>query len=469
VWRPEDLVAVNARLAALQGAGGPVPPPAYARAWGTARVPDDLSATTEEQARALARAAAVTPPAPGHDAGPWPAPLDAAALHGLAGEFVRRVGPHSEADPAALLFQLLAAAGNAAGPGPHYRVEGDEHPPRIWVLVVGDTAKARKGTSAGRVRELMASAAPVWAQTRVAQGLSTGEGLISEVRDPVPGRSDKDPGDPGVADKRLLVSEGEFAAVLRQMGRHGNTLSAVLRNAWDRGDLRTMTRSSPLRATGAHVTVVAHITAEELRRQLDRTEVANGLANRFLFCCARRSKALPHGGGAVDWGDLPGRLAAVLEAARAAPGAVAMDAAARAAWEAIYPDLSEGRPGLLGAATARSEAYVLRLAVAYALLDGLDAIGLVHLRAALAVWDYAEASARHVFGDAAGDPLADRILGALRAAGGPLTRTALSAALGRHAPAGAIERALEALRAQGRVRRGSVPTAGRAAETWEVI
>ena len=358
-------------------------------------------------------------------------------------------------------------AGNAAGPGTHYRVEGDEHPARLWVLVVGATAKARKGTSAGRVRELMERAAPDWARDRIAHGLSTGEGLIHQVRDPVEGGPGREPGDPGVPDKRLLVSEGEFASVLRHMDRHGNTLSAVLRNAWDRGDLRTMTKAAPQRATGAHITVAAHITADELRRYLDRTEVANGLANRFLFCCARRSKALPHGGGDVAWGDLPDRLATVLEVART-PSLVTMDEAARAAWAGIYPDLSEGRPGLFGAATARSEAYVIRLAVTYAMLDGLNVVGLPHLRAALAAWDYAEASARHVFGDATGDPVADRILEALRTACAPMSRTGISAALGRHVSADAITRALHGLQTQKRVRRRTAPTAGRTAETWEV-
>ena len=37
----------------------------------------------------------------------------------------------------------------------------------------------------------------------------------------------------GVRDKRLLVFEGEFAQVLRVMRRDGNTLSGILRNAWD--------------------------------------------------------------------------------------------------------------------------------------------------------------------------------------------------------------------------------------------
>ena len=41
---------------------------------------------------------------------------------------------------------------------------------------------------------------------------------------------------------------------------------------------------------------IGHITVEELRRNLTETETSNGFANRFLWCCVRRSKLLPEGG-----------------------------------------------------------------------------------------------------------------------------------------------------------------------------
>jgi predicted ArsR family transcriptional regulator len=63
----------------------------------------------------------------------------------------------------------------------------------------------------------------------------------------------------------------------------------------------------------------------------------------------------------------------------------------------------------------------------------------------------------------------DRVLEALRTAGRPMSRTDISAALGRHVASRAIERALQSLRAMGRVRCRSVPTAGRPAEVWEIV
>ena len=52
--------------------------------------------------------------------------------------------PQTEADPVALLLQYLAYFGNAVGRGPHYMVENDRHFPNLFVLLAGETAKARR-------------------------------------------------------------------------------------------------------------------------------------------------------------------------------------------------------------------------------------------------------------------------------------------------------------------------------------
>jgi hypothetical protein len=203
----------------------------------------------------------------------WERAVADGALHGLAGELVRTLKPHTEADPAAILVQLLVCYGNVIGRRAHFTVEADKHYLNLYAVVVGTTSKGRKGTSWGQVRHQIEMADPGWRQ-RVASGLSSGEGLIWHVRD----RTDEDD---GVQDKRLLVHESEFASVLKVMGREGNTLSPVLRDAWDTGDLQTLTKSAPAEATGAHISLVAHVTAQELRRRLDATEAANGFGNRF--------------------------------------------------------------------------------------------------------------------------------------------------------------------------------------------
>jgi hypothetical protein len=76
----------------------------------------------------------------------WPV-LNTKALFGLAGEVVAAISTESEADPAALLATFLTAYGNSVGPVPHARAGGAQHPARLFTLIVGDTARSRKGTS----------------------------------------------------------------------------------------------------------------------------------------------------------------------------------------------------------------------------------------------------------------------------------------------------------------------------------
>ncbi len=225
---------------------------------------------------------------------PWPAPLERAAFHGLAGEFVTIIEPHSEADPAALLVSFLTAFGNVAGRHAYVRAEADRHYGNTFLALVGETSKGRKGTSWGHVRRLFGRVAPEWVEKNIAGGLASGEGLIYAVRDPI--EKEGKVRDEGVTDKRLLVYESEFAGPLQVLKREGNTLSPILRAAWDSGDLRNLVKNSPLRASGAHVSVITHITRGELRGAFRAIDFANGFANRFQWVAVRRSKILPRGG-----------------------------------------------------------------------------------------------------------------------------------------------------------------------------
>ncbi len=400
---------------------------------------------------------------PAEDGKKWPELNTSAAYQGLLGELVQLIEPHSESDPAAILTQAIVFAGTCMGRTAFYPVEGDRHYTNLNAVMVGQSSKGRKGTSLGQVRRPFEMADESFTRGCMQSGLSSGEGLIWAVRD-----ATED--DYGVFDKRLLVAESEFAGLLRVMQREGNIVSRIIRDAWDRGDLGVLTKKFTTRATGAHISIIGHITVDELTRYLDRTEMANGFANRFLFVAVKRSKCLPFGGNLNDEDLIPiaDRLQTALEAAKHLRAVTFNDDAARL-WAEVYPELSEGSPGLHGSVTGRAEAQVVRVALIYALLDEKNLIGVEHLKAALAVWDYADESARYVFGDATGDPARDTIITALKASPDGLSRTAISGLFGRHVKADRIDRTLADLKKSGLARPESIRTDGRSREVWRHI
>ena len=112
-----------------------------------------------------------------------PEALNAKALHGLAGDVVRTLEPHTEAHPAALLVQFLVFFGNVMGRGPHFRVGGTRHYTNLFCCLVGRTAGGRKGQSFGEIKAVFEEVEPDWLKDCVKTGLSTGEGLIHAVLD----------------------------------------------------------------------------------------------------------------------------------------------------------------------------------------------------------------------------------------------------------------------------------------------
>ena len=391
----------------------------------------------------------------------WPDPLDEAAFHGVIGDWVRSVSPNTEADPAALLFQGLVTFGNIFGRNPHFMVEATEHHCNEFLLLVGNTSKGRKGTSWDHARIIAKATDTYWESECIKSGLTSGEGLIYNVRDPQ-GKRGKTPADAGVADKRLVAYESEFANVLKIIERKDNTLSAVIRDAWDRGNLRTLAKNSPVKATGAHISIISHVTNNELMARLSETESFNGFANRFLFVCVKRSKLLPEGGGSVNLTGIMPRFQQAVEFAKTM-AEMRRDEEARAIWYEIYEELTRDQPGILGSVLARDAAHVVRLSMIYALLDCSAVIRWEHLMAALACWEYIEASARYIFGSMAGDPMADKIYDAARQAkDSGITKTYIQRTLfQRNISSERIDQAIGVLKTMRKVRVQNIGTQGR--------
>jgi len=330
--------------------------------------------------------------------------LPPAALCGLPGEVATTLSEASGADPAAVLVTFLALLGNAAGPQPHARFGGAEHPARLFAVLVGDAATGRKGTALAAVEKLFTEADPDWATDRVLYGLQSAEAMIDKVADD------------HSHDCRVLIVETEFGRLVETMARTG-TLSAQLRNAWDGRTLQRTTTKFTRRASRAHISLLAMITPEELLRHHKRLSQAGGLESRILYVYTAPVKDISPFADTPGHGPLAARVRMVLEASREAVmnhtdpvsrylltlrgiqprTALPVDDGVIGAWgtavKARLPHASEGFRSL----HSRAESQVIRLAAAYALADMSPVIGPDHTEAALALLSYCAQSAEVVF------------------------------------------------------------------------
>jgi hypothetical protein len=366
-----------------------------------------------------------------------PPELAGPALYGLAGRVIRSLAPHSEADPVALLLQFLAAFGNLAGPAPHSLVGSTPHALNLFVVLVGESSKARKGTSWRQIAALFAEVDQPWTARRVASNRPSAITILQALQ------NEKSP-----TDRRLFLLSEEFSSILPILGRETGQLSPLLRCAWDGGDLSVHDGHHLIHAATPHISLVGHITQDELLRYIGRTETHSGFANRCLWAGVHRSQSLPNGGVVPpqELSALAGELRRALDWIHAQTSLVFYRSpSAQQLWNDMYPSLSHGRPDVYGAATSRAEAQVLRLSSIYAALDCSPVVEPCHLHAALAVWDYCRSSARLFFDTAPTDPAARRISEALDANPQGLSKTQIRGIFQRHISTERIDLALDQL------------------------
>jgi hypothetical protein len=394
---------------------------------------------------------------------------DKNVYYGISGEIIKAIEPETESDPIALLISLFVAFGSVIERKAYYEVEATRHYPNIFVVAVGESSRGRKGTSWNIIKRMLSEIDSVWSEANIKSGLSSGEGLIYNVRDRTENTDSKGntTADEGVSDKRLFIYQSEFASVLKVSSRPGNSLTATMRDAWDTGSLSTLTKNNPTIATNAHISILGHVTKEELTRNLNETEAANGFANRFLWVTVTRSKKLPFGGNLQLDGLLIAQLKDAIFFART-ERRISMSPEAKMVWAEIYNKLSDTDTGLLGAITSRAEAQMVRIALIYALLDSSSEILPEHLIAAKAFWDYCYDSARYIFGDRFGDPVADTIFDLLRHANTRLSTTDIHRRFGNNKTKIEIERGLSFLMDKKKIKQIIEQTTGRPVTFYEI-
>lgn len=352
-----------------------------------------------------------------HRSAPQP---DPECLYGLIGDVARAGSDGTETNSYAIAANFMAYLACAIGRNPYLPIGNTWHHARLFVLHIGRSGRGRKGDALSLVmridqalRELSESHAPQIHRG----GLSSREGLVALIHDGYKqGRLDVAP----ILDKRLWVVESEFANVLHQGRRDGNTLSAALRDCWDGVSMKPATKSNRLYASDPHVCLSGAISPGELLTLMKTRELTNGFANRFLMIWAERSQVLPFpkatAQATVD--QVAQRILQVLEFVAAAQhdrrDSLGMEISPQAQWrygQLYRTELNEecGNP-VLTALLERRAPMLLRLATLFALTETQLRIDVQHIEAAAAWIRHSVASVRFVFLSAEGEAQMARVL-----------------------------------------------------------
>ncbi|MGH3517334.1 MAG: DUF3987 domain-containing protein [Haloechinothrix sp.] len=414
------------------------------------QIPDDASPDEAAAIAEVARARAALPA------------IDPAVFDCYLGSIVEQVEPHTEADPTAVLASLLCSAGVRLGQDPHVMAGNDPHPLLVWPLIVGRTSAGRKGTSWSSARRVLLAAEPDFMTTNVRSGLTSGEGLAAMfTEDAALPDGAQVGGRLPAGDRRLLVFEPEWAAVMARMRREGNSLSATLRAAWEGGDLSTLSVKARI-APSSHIGLLAHISPHEFRGKVSASDMAGGTYNRFLPLAVARSKFLPEGGGLDP--DTTAKLGASLSdrlAAGSSLTTIGFSTEGAQLWRRLYVEFGtdHGDHGPVEQFVSRAAPNCLRIAAIHAALDFTDNIQPDHLTAAAALVRYSIATARAVFTDTVTPA---RLLAWIAEAGtAGRTRSDITATFfGGNKKAADITALLEQLADTGRITHKTRPPAG---------
>ncbi len=328
----------------------------------------------------------------------------ALCFYGPLGETALRASEHTEAHPMGILLQLLVYCGSAMGSNIKITIGNNSIPANLYVILVGESSIGRKGTSLKVSKIIAQEFIDDQFFKNIKTGLSSGEGIIHNLRDKREGFNEKNQHvvfDIGVSDKRLLAIEPEMAKIFKLSRKEANILSPILRDAWDGNPLRTLTKNQPDSVKNPHVSIIAHITPCELKTEMRNNDVHNGMANRFIWGHVERTKLLPFGGSPIEFLVPAEKLKNIFKLS-SKPIDIQLSEEAKSVWEKIYYKYAEKdnrANGAIDAILARATDQIQKFALIYAMADKASEIMPIHLEAADSLWDYCQKSVHYIFED----------------------------------------------------------------------
>lgn len=401
--------------------------------------------------------------------------MSQAAYRGLAGEVVKTISEHSEADPVALLLHFLTMFGNVVGDGLYVKLGPDRHPGRLFTVVVGDAATGRKGTAGSEIKRLMKEVDRRWYERALVSGMRSSEAIVSVVDDEEGQTND------------MVLFYTEFGDLLDTMNRQ-SSISDVLKEAYDGSALkvRTKNRKGWRTASHANISLMGHVTPTILTERLSDSDIASGLGSRLLLAKVSRFKKISRPDlisddevdvlaekidDALDWAmdfsfekqdPISTHLYKYFNSNHLKPKReLPLSNAAWAYWDHLYEKLDSERPEAVRDLLVRAPSNIIRLAVIYAILDKSSVVDKKHLEAAEAVWDYCQDSAIQIFAGITGDYHVDKLLRKMKNSHEKsLTKSEIWAIFSRHHAATWINSVIERLLATELVSEAVVPPAG---------
>lgn len=347
-----------------------------------------------------------------------------AMLYGIFGEFGKAAAKNTEVNPYAAAINLMAYLSACFGRGVYFYIANDVHHVRLYILHIGRSSRGQKGGAHSLLNRVIdeiqrrhGSSEESLLPNRHTGGLSSKEGLARLIHDGYKQGKDESP---AITDKRLFIRESEFANVMQQAARNGNTLSAGLRDAWDGIGIQPATKHQGIWASNPHIAISGACTPTELLTLTSKNDVSNGFLNRFIIFWGERTKLVPFPESTAP--DVVSKLATKIEAIiQFAKGDYAWDAnpvysrentrqitfsnKAKALYASLYmqtfPKYNDGEN--VAALLERKAPYLMRMAALFALSDLTLTVDEQHITAAYEWVKYWRESVKYIFNDAAAE------------------------------------------------------------------
>jgi hypothetical protein len=360
--------------------------------------------------------------------------FDDALLYGPLGEVTRRLCEFSEANTGAVYLNLLVSFGNMIGRLAYFNAGSTRHYLNEFLACVGPSSIGRKGTASDVADSFLHLINARWLATNNVSGFSTPQAVIAQIKDAsVFKKFDKKTGysdveQPGVADKRLCIREGELSNVFKLMSDPKTKAAELIRNLWDGKAVSNVVagksadgENNSLMCKEPHVSIVGSSTPSLVKSTMPIGAALSGDGNRFLWCYVKRTQLSPSGGPVIDFSKLStsfvdnkGKTQGVSTFVYFTDilqefGALDVDADAEAKfypltkaankhWNKVYCNQETvENAGFLGGMTSRSAPHIRRLATILCIIDRECSVDIKHLKAAERLWDYTQRCAQHIF------------------------------------------------------------------------